>query len=166
MVAKGDEVITIYGGALLLKHGSEKVNLISQHMRDLARLLMQLRQLCHVPALQLKQAVKPEFFDKFVEATRTVSGFDKKERNLNQYKAPSSAQKIGYATKKAALIGKGQAIRCRDSNIKKDVDDFLSLYDGEWSEKVSSNALNALAYRKHNKPETLPLTEYLVKLRQ
>jgi hypothetical protein len=61
LVAKGDEVITIYGGALLLKHGSEKVNLISQHnMRDLPRLLMQLRQLRYVPALQLKQAVKPE----------------------------------------------------------------------------------------------------------
>jgi hypothetical protein len=42
-----------------------------------------------------------------VEATRTVSGFDKKEHHLNQYKAPSSALKIGYATKKAALVGKG-----------------------------------------------------------
>jgi hypothetical protein len=81
LVAKGDEVITIYGGTLLHKHGSEKVNLISQYMRDLARLLMQLRQLCHVPALQLKQAVKPEVFDKFMEATRTVGGFDEKEHH-------------------------------------------------------------------------------------
>ena len=34
LVAKGDEVITMCGGTLLHKHGSEKVNLISQYMRD------------------------------------------------------------------------------------------------------------------------------------
>jgi len=81
LVARKDEVILIYSGALVNKHGTEKVNLVSQHMRDLARLLIEVRKLCELPSLQLKDAIKPELFDNFAEATKNVSGFDENESN-------------------------------------------------------------------------------------
>ena len=135
-------------------------------MRELARLLIEVRKLCEQPLLQLKDAIKPELFDNLVEATKNVSDFDENENNhLAQYEKPSSALKLGYAIKKAAFIVQGQAIRARDPSTMKDVEDFLRLYDGEWADKISAKALNSLTFKKHNKPETLPHTEDLLKLR-
>ena len=51
-------------------------------------------------------------------------------------------------------------------SVQKDVDDFFKLHEQEWADKISVKALNSLAFRKHNKPKCLPLTEDLLKLRK
>lgn len=166
LVARRDELILMYGAALLNKHGKNKANLVSQKMRELARLLVEVRNLCRLPSLQFMNAITPDKFDVFVTATKNVSGFDAREENhLSRYKSPSTSLKLGYALKKAAFIVRGWAIRSRDAATQKDVDDFLKLYDQDWSETITCNALDTLSFRKHNKQETLPLTEDLVKLR-
>ena len=43
---------------------------------------------------------------------------------------------------------------------------FLKLHEHEWAEKTSVKALNSLAFKKHNKPECLPVTEDLLKLKE
>ena len=48
---------------------------------------------------------------------------------------------------------------------KKGVDLFMKLYEGEWSSKVTSQALKNLSYKKHNKPQLLPITNDLLALR-
>ena len=47
-----------------------------------------------------------------------------------------------------------------------DIDYFMQLYQAEWHSKVSSPALDNLAFRKHNFPQLLPFTADLLALRQ
>ena len=46
-----------------------------------------------------------------------------------------------------------------------DITCFLKLYEGEWGNKVANPALRNLAFKKHNTPELLPLTNDLLLLR-
>ena len=48
---------------------------------------------------------------------------------------------------------------------KSNLDLFLELYEAEWSKKVTSHALQNLSFKKHNKPQMLPLTNDLLALR-
>ena len=167
LAARNDQIILLYGSSLVEKHGKDKANYVSQHMRDLSRLLVEGRNLLKMPSLSMKDIIAPDKFDILVQATKNASGFqDDIDNHLGQYKSPSTALKLGYALKKAAYIVRGQAIRSRDLSVQKDVDDFLKLHEQEWADKISVKALNSLAFRKHNKPECLPLTEDLLKLRK
>jgi hypothetical protein len=49
---------------------------------------------------------------------------------------------------------------------KSEIDLFLELYETEWSAKVTSQALQTLAFKKHNKPQYLPVTNDLLILRK
>ena len=60
---------------------------------------------------------------------------------------------------------KGQTLRKKDMVTKSNLDLFLELYEAEWSKKVTSHALQNLSFKKHNKPQMLPLTNDLLALR-
>ena len=49
---------------------------------------------------------------------------------------------------------------------KNEIDIFLQLFDAEWHNRATAPALNNLSFRKHNKPEVLPLTEDLFEVRK
>lgn len=98
---------------------------------------------------------------------RNLGGYSEPGSLANcQFKTPSTAAKCGYALKKAALIKKGQALRSTDMNTKNEINCFLELYEGEWAKKVTNPALRCLAFRKHNAPQYLPLTDDLLLLRK
>ena len=149
LAARNYQIILLYGSSLVEKHGKDKANYVSQHMRDLSRLLVEGRNLLKMPSLSMKDIIAPDKFDILVQATKNASGFqDDIDNHLGQYKSPSTALKLGYALKKAAYIVRGQAIWSRDLSVQKDVDDFLKLHEQEWADKISVKALNSLAFRK------------------
>ena len=166
LAARNDEVILRYGSSLLQKHGKDKANYVSQHMRELGRLLVEGRKIAKMPSLSMKDFISPDKFDILVQATKNESGYQDDADHLREYTSPSTALKLGYAIKKAAYIVRGQAIRNRDTTVQTNVEDFLKLHEQEWAEKISVKALNSLAFKKHNKPECLPVTEDLLKLRE
>lgn len=168
IVAQQDKTILNLGSALIEKRGNQKAVEVSQQMRLLARVVMETRSMTGSPTASLEDILKPGHFDDLIKCARNLGGYCQKEGSLanKHFKSPSTAVKCGYTLKKAATIIRGQALREKDMEKKNDIDVILQLYDAEWGEKITSPALNHLAYTKHNAPQLFPLTEDLLLLRE
>ena len=75
VIARNDELIRDVGVMLLEKHGEKQNNLVSQKMRELARLVMQLRETGFRPDAQLSEFIKPDKCDVIVSAVKNISKF-------------------------------------------------------------------------------------------
>ncbi|CAB4013410.1 Hypothetical predicted protein [Paramuricea clavata] len=126
------------------------------------------RELCGTPSVSLCEILKPGHFDDLIASARSLREYSgtSSAQNTDRFKAPSTAVKCGYALKKAAFVVKGQALRNKDMATKSEIDLFLELYETEWSAKVTSQALQTLTFKKHNKPQYLPVTNDLLILRK
>ena len=74
---------------------------------------------------------------------------------------PNLALKAGQLLKKLAFLKKGNAIRKRDSTQRQDAEDFISLYEAEWNDRVTGIARQNMSERRYNKKEILPVTNDL-----
>ena len=74
---------------------------------------------------------------------------------------PDLALKAGQLLKKLAFLKKGNAIRKRDSTQRQDAEDFISLYEAEWNDRVTGIASQNISERRYNKKEILPVTNGL-----
>jgi hypothetical protein len=157
ILIRNDATITKYGENLFQKHGHMKHlhNHISSKMRELARLVMVVRNL-DSSVTWLADCLHPSKFDVVVKAGRQVCGFS---NDTNKYAIPSLALKLGHALKKCCAIATCASIKDCDDDKRKASDDFKYLCDKEWTTQVSSAAMSTLASAKMNKSYLLPLTE-------
>ena len=167
-VAKRDDLIFKFGQALFEKDGTSKTTYITQKMRSLARLLIELRKVSNKGDVDMSVFIAPEHFDCIVQATRNLCSYDPNPENepASSLQRPSLALRLGHAIKKAAMILRGIALRQKDAELKQNVDMFLELLDAEWSIKISSAALRTLSDGQFSKSPVLPVTEDLIKLRE
>ena len=166
--AEGDEVILTLGATLLEKGGSVEATYVSQRMREVARLLLELRKLDNNEE-NLTYFIKPSKFDLIIKAVKNTSGFCMPKYSLGQqsgFTTPSLALKLGHNLKKCAYIIRGFALRRNQNELKEEVNSYLQLHESEWACKISTVALTSLSERKFNKPELHPLTDDLVKIRK
>jgi hypothetical protein len=163
MAVRNDSLILAIGEKLFQKHGHLKhlSTYISQKMRELGRLLITARKID--PKIQfLSDLISPaKFSEVVVPATRALCKYDD---STNGYGNPSLAIKIGHLLKKCARIKKSASLISGDSIYGKQADDFLNLIENEWTDEVSSCALQTLKSNKMNKAQILPLTEDIMKL--
>ena len=166
--AKRDDLILKFGHSLFEKGGSAKATYITQKMRSLARLLMEVREVTNNGGAVLSDFITPTHFDDIVLATRNLCSHTANPQNdhLSSFERPSLALKLGHALKKGAMILRGMALRQKDIENKQNVEMFLELLDSEWSTKISSAALRTLSDGQFNKAPVLPVTEDLMKLRE
>ena len=162
IAARNDPTIIAYGSKLFqrLGHLEHLHTHISTKMRELSRLLMILRQL-NPGGLWLADFLKPDQFSIVLKAVRKLCGLNE---DNNEFKTPSLALKLGHAIRKCAIIITGQSIKDCNDELRKSSMDFTFLCDKEWTEEVSSCALNTLRMAKANKSQILPLTEDIMKL--
>ena len=162
---KKDELITSFGSFIFASKGKSAKWYISQRMRILARLLKQLNSnIDEEPHLSLIELMKPSFFDDFVSATKELCTLQQGNQ-CQEFKIPSLALKIGYAMKKACVLGRGIALRKKDKILMEDLQYFIDLIEGEWSTRISSVAIDTLNEKTFNSHDILPVTEDLIKLK-
>ena len=92
------------------KHGATKVSDTSQTMRELSRLVMQLRKIDGDLHAQLSSYIKPSRYDTVVKAVCELCEFEVKD-GQQSVGTPSLALNIGYGLKKCVNIVVGQALR-------------------------------------------------------
>lgn len=132
----------------------------------LGRLLIKVRERCGTPAVSLQTILSPEYLDHLVAAARSLGGYSGDSLStVDRLKASSTSAKCGCALKNAAYVVKRQALRKKDMVKKSNIDLFLELYETEWTHKVTRHALQNLSFKKHNKPQMLPVTNDLLVLR-
>lgn len=163
---RGDEAILTFGLSLYEKVGEEKITYVSQRMREVARLLQELRNVDKT-GTKLEDFIKPEKFDLIIKAVRRLCIFEMpSDGTTPRYGTPSLALKLGNSLKKCAAVIRGVALRTRNDEQKENVNCYLQLHETEWCEKISAAALSTLDDRKHNQPQILPVTSDLVKMRK
>ncbi|XP_068712639.1 uncharacterized protein [Montipora foliosa] len=165
LIARNDWLIKEIGVLLIEKHGEKQNNFVSQKMRELARLLLQLRKTSFNADANLSDFIKPQEFDVVVSAVKALSKFQFDD-GVHQVATPSLALKIGHSLKKCVNVLRGHALRRKDDSLLEDVDNFEKLIEAEWSHRVSHHSLRALGTQKFNRVELLPLAEDLEKLRK
>ena len=165
LVARSDPLIVEVGKLLVQKHGVTKASDTSQTMRELSRLVMQLRKIDGDPHAQLSNYIKPNRYDTVVQAVRKLCTFEVKD-GQQTVETPSLALKIGYALKKCVNVVVGKALRDDNQAMEKDASNFRRLLETDWSYAISHHSLTTLNVRKFNKVDVLPLAEDLDKLRK
>eukprot|EP00112_Aurelia_sp_Birch-Aquarium-sp1_P004128 Seg1469.8 transcript_id=Seg1469.8/GoldUCD/mRNA.D3Y31 product="hypothetical protein" protein_id=Seg1469.8/GoldUCD/D3Y31 len=168
LTCKTDDLILAAGKSLFEKGGSAKATYISEKMRSLARLLIELRKISGEESATLTDAISPAKFDLVIIATRNLCSHivDARNDHLPSFHRPSLALQLGHNLRRSAAILRGIALRKRDTNLKGDVEAFLELINAEWENKISSAAMRTLADNQFRKTPILPVTSDLVKLRE
>ncbi|XP_044180170.1 uncharacterized protein LOC114952155 isoform X4 [Acropora millepora] len=165
VVARNDAVISALGTMIVEKVGSTRCHDISQKMRNLARLLISLREAVKDENAQLSQFLRPDKFDVLIQCVMQISKFDVK-RGEKEVGTPSLALHIGHSLKKCVCVVRGKALREKDKGLLEDVEHFEKLMEAEWNFRISHHSITTLNDRKHNQPELLPVTNDLKKLKE
>ena len=163
IAARNDDLICKYGSIIAERHGQDNLHLVSQGIRQLSRLLIQLRT-NNSMGIHLKDFLKPEYFDHIVASVKTLCNFE--ESSAKSVGIPSLALKLGHAINKCITIQRGKALREKDQVLLQDMDNLEKLMGSEWSDTISYHSLGTLYKRKFNKPDLLPVTEDLEVLRK
>ena len=168
-VAANDMLIKLYGSFLLNSvAGYKKLNNISQRMRVLSRLLINIRKTQNKVELSLSDIISPCWFDAIVDSVKEIAGFKmintEGELILN-FTTPSLPLLVGYAIEQAASLQRGYSIKYRNSEGAVAAKGFLQVYKMEWKTKISSICLKNMDLNKFNKVQLLPITEDLLKIR-
>ena len=167
LLCKTDPLILKYGEKLYLKLGHEthQKHHISTKMRELGRLLKNLREHetkhgdQNARKTDLKDYLTPDRFCDVTMAVKRISSYGSLE---NRYRVPSLALKIGQSLVKCALIMKAENIQSGKDSFQ--IDKFLELYHLEWTDQVARGALATLKEKRWNNPPLIPLTRDIQKL--
>jgi len=167
LAAKNDSLILTYGSLVAQSCTAAQYTYVSQRMRQLARLLMELRNATETPDADLSSFLKPEKFDSVVAAVWKLCDYAEcTKTEPAKLKVPSLALKLGYALRKCSTLLINKALREKSIEQERDAECFIRLYDSEWQSKVSSIALKTITIAKRNTPDLIPVTADLMKLKQ
>ena len=164
MIIRNDNIIKSYAAKLLSRtaHNKSHLKYIRARLRELARLLMNIRQTnTYLRDAQLYTVICPKNFDTVVQSVRTIAGYDDIH---HEYKAPSLAMKIGYSINRCAILKKNLCQDLDDGDEATRAQNFADRCKSEWNDDLSGAARHNLQTRKFNKPQLLPLTEDIMKM--
>ncbi|XP_065212456.1 uncharacterized protein LOC135840056 [Planococcus citri] len=158
-VVANDPLILAYGQRIFEKTQHDNLSVsVSNRMRELARLLIEMRNL--TTCKTLLECLKPEHYFALVKATKNIAGFDEKQ---NKYlKAPSLALHMGTTLKSlinlASDLIQAQHPKFKSSfkNQARTFKDLMTLIESSWQYDVSSVALHDLGANKLEKSQMLP----------
>nr|CAH7745321.1 unnamed protein product [Callosobruchus chinensis] len=164
-VCKNDGLIRMLGMIIFEKHGNSQHEYIRQTMRQMGRLLLEIREISETYRdRNLSFFIHPNYFDTVICAVKNLCRATMTDHGRTQYEIPSLALKIGHSLRKCVGLLRGQSLRAGLLNENENLKSFLELLDLEWTCRISSSALNTMIANKMNCAEVLPLTEDLMKL--
>ena len=159
---KVDETIIKFGNKLCHKHANndDQSKYISNKLRELGRITIKMKAYKDVSCLN--EVINPKLFAKVVKAVSEMCGWDEESKKI---KTPSLGIKLGQLLGKIASLVATQAIQNGDVEDRRRAKDFILLLDTEWNDEIGKRSRTELETRKWNKPQLIPLTEDLQKLK-
>lgn len=156
-IVKSDPILLAFGEKLCTKHGhdSDRYNYIRQRLREVARLVQELRRETREDDKQFQDFMYPTNFQLITKCCKLVAGYDVA---TNTYATPSLALKIGHTLQKCLKILIGKSIENEDKDLQCRAEELTKLFDINWTDDISSNALRTLHDAKRNNSQSaLPL---------
>lgn len=163
-IVSKDELIKRYAALRVESLGcksDQKINdihRVSQGARTLARLVAAVQEKNPSQRLSLNSLVRPENFDKVLEATKGMC-IGKPES------ATSLGRLIGNLLGHVVQIKIGSALRDNNSNACQEGKHFQKLLEAEWNYRVNAVCVKRMNSKKRQEIKTIPLTEDLQRLR-
>lgn len=156
-IVKSDHLIKQFGEKLYLKNGHdcEMYSYIRTKLRELGRLVVQLRKSSGQTSASLQDFINPLMFRSVLLAAKEVAGFSD---TSHKFRIPALALKLGHSLKKCGQLVKRNALEAGDAALLDQATRFCDLCQMEWTEEVSCHALRTLDDNKRNKVKLLPLT--------
>ncbi|XP_052806669.1 uncharacterized protein LOC128235921 [Mya arenaria] len=133
---------------------------ISQKLRVLGRLVLSVTEMdSHIT--KLSQCLSAQKWELLLDGIKHVANYDKLSQTFSK---PSLAQKLGHYLKKCAKIVKNNARKLGENETAEVINDFLEVYDDEWTDRIGSQAFASQADANYNKVQRLPLVQDVQKL--
>ena len=160
---KTDDLIRSVASREIKRIGNdtERFGQVRNKARELARLVVTLRNLSNQKSGKLADFIKPESFSLIVTATKLVAGFSEDKCT---FATPSLASKLGHSLKLCADILLAQAYESQDDSLLKKTQGYCKLHEVRWHEEVSSHATRTLQMKSLGKSKRLPLSQDVAKL--
>lgn len=140
------------------------VNVISRKMRELAKLLIEIRKKDQ-SVKDLLGALNPKYYDLIVSATKVVGKYDSEK---DRFDSPTFAMNISTSIKQCcniafmlALKKQGPYMEVNTAEIEAGLKTLIHLIDSNWKYDVSSQATIDLNKKKWNKVTIIPLANDL-----
>ncbi|CAH0546984.1 unnamed protein product [Brassicogethes aeneus] len=159
LIAKKDPIICEVARRYLKSHREKHLVLVAKrHMRRLARLLLNLRELERNPKLTIIDFLKPQKFQSLVKATLNIAEYNKLQHT---FKSPSLALQMGTLIKQAIHTAYSYEAQ-KTASCKDRLENFnmlTTLIESDWAHEVSSRAGQNLAINRFNKPSVIPVAK-------
>ncbi len=147
-----DSLILEFGSVLYKKLGKERKHDVQQRMRQLGRLVVS-------SGMELTDLLKPQNFEAVIAAIEKECGGSVDDDDRACYTSPGTALRMGRSLERCAKAKIGVALREGNDEARKEGEAFLELMKYEWSDRVSSVALNSLKSKAFHNPLFLRLTQ-------
>lgn len=166
LIGKSDPVISQYGDDYLKKHKRPHIrNAVSNKVREMGRLLLQLRKIYNIQTMI--QALNTKHYDKVVHAAHIISGYDPEQKI---FKAPSLAMHMRTnllyvcSACKTLLLKKDPVLPVLNhaEELKK-VKAFRNLVQERWKFDMGSLAQKDLVEKHSEKSSNIPITSDVIK---
>ncbi len=138
-----------------LGHDVEQYSYIRTKLREIARLLLNYRELSGKRNASLTDMINPQKFQNVIEAAKLTAGFDE---TTQLYATPTLAVKLGHTLKKASDVLMGESLMNGDQTQADLAKGFNKLHEMKWNEAVTTHAFRTLRENRRNRPKLLPLT--------
>lgn len=164
-----NDILIAHLGEDLLKKNTTKRCLyhIANKLRECGRFLLEIRKLGEYT--DILSTLKPMHFDNVIEATKNISRF---QIDSKAFGAASLALHFGTTLKKLTDLATKMILRNKIPNFTGDFETtlvelkrFRKLIDTQWTTELGSLALKNLNEKAAMKPQLLPLTEDIIKLK-
>ena len=139
-VVKGDTLILKFGLMLLRKLGRKRAADISARMRELARLLMRLQSDKNEKERTLSSFLSGASFDKVMGAIEQEGKPSTEVGGRKIFEKPAFVTRVGTSLLKCANLKRGTTLRDGDSADQKKAEDFISLFNSEFTDGMASIA--------------------------
>ncbi|XP_056642865.1 uncharacterized protein LOC130449208 [Diorhabda sublineata] len=166
--AQKDPLICEFGAKYLKTHREKHfIYVTSRKIRELSKILLEIRKLDPSKTTFIS-ALKPKYFDIFVEATKRIAKYDS-ERDV--YLSPTFAMNVVTSLKQCCDIAitfiytKNKGTTLSTAEIEADLKMLIRLFETNSSCEISSHASYSLNLNKWNKVTIVPLASDMRLLR-
>ncbi|KAL1488739.1 hypothetical protein ABEB36_014538 [Hypothenemus hampei] len=165
MIAQRDILICAFAARYMKLHREKHfINVTYRKMRELAKLLMEMKKI-ELSITCLLDALRPKHFDCMIAATKIVAKYDEKE---GIYEAPTYAMNIATTLTQCCDIAIVRTLKRKEiyssltaAEFEAELKSTIHLIKTQWRFEVSSQALNNLNINKWNKVTLIPLASDL-----
>ncbi|KAJ8969281.1 hypothetical protein NQ314_001819 [Rhamnusium bicolor] len=166
LVAQHDTLICAFGARYLKLHReNHMVNVVSRKMRELAKVLIEIKKT--EPSIKnMLAALNPKYFDLFVTATKILAKFNP---HTEKFESPTFAMNIATSLKQCCDIAINLALKksvyFEGENTEGDLKNMIFLFKTNWKYEISSQAGNDLNSKTWNRVTIIPLATDLKMLK-